>query len=293
MEGLIVKGIGGFYYVLDEGGTIHTLRAQGKLRRAHITPLVGDRVRFEPGQGEEAHGWLSAVLARKNSLIRPPVANIDKLVITLAAASPSPDLLLADRLFMLCVKSGIEPVVMINKSDQDASEAEELAVQYRGAGARVVMGSAQMGNGLDELRSVLRGSVHAFGGQSGVGKSTLINALYGLSLESGDLSFKTERGKHTTRHTELIRVEGGGMVLDTPGFSLLELELIEPINLKALYPEFEPYEGQCRFTPCAHYKEPGCAVRQAVQNGQVNRARHERYRQLYEEMNERWKERYD
>lgn len=292
MDGLIAKGVGGFYYVIDEGGRTHTLRAQGKLRRQRITPLVGDRVSFEAGEGE-AHGWLNAVRERKNSLIRPPVANIDRLVITLAAVKPSPDLLLADRLLMLCRLSGIEPVLAINKRDQDGRAAEELAAEYAGAGAHIAMVSAEDGGGVDELRALLRGTVHAFGGQSGVGKSTLINALYGLTLSTGDLSDKTERGKHTTRHTELIAVEGGGMVLDTPGFSLLELDLAPPLTLKDLYPEFAPYEGLCRFSPCAHVEEPDCAVCRAAREGLIARARYERYAELYETMNERWRERYD
>ena len=293
MQGLLVKGIGGFYTAVDEAGKAFTLRAQAKIRRQRLTPMIGDRVDFEPGPDDQTHGWLTAIRPRKNSLIRPPVANIDRLVITLAAGSPKADLLLTDRLILLCMRAGIGPVLVINKADQDEQEAQALAREYRGIKAPIMMVSAEKGEGVDALFDVLKGTIHAFGGQSGVGKSTLINALYGLRLATGSLSLKLDRGKHTTRHTELIPVRGGGMVLDTPGFSLLELDLVEPLTLCSLYPEFAPYEGKCRFAPCAHYKEPGCAVKEAVQAGDIDEARHARYVMLYEEMNERWKERYD
>lgn len=291
MEGLIIKGIGGFYTVVDQAGDHHTLRAQAKLRRQRLKPMVGDRVTFEPGADEESDGWLTAICPRKNSLVRPPVANIDRLVITLATVSPKADLMLADRLLMLCFRSNIVPVIVINKADQDAREAADLAREYAGA-SESMMVSAESGEGVDALRALLRGTVHAFGGQSGVGKSTLINALYGLTLTTGSLSNKIDRGRHTTRHSELIPVAGGGMVLDTPGFSLLDIDLIDPIEIKALYPEFAPYDDECRFAPCAHFKEPGCAVKAAVEAGEIARARYERYQAIYEEMGERWKERY-
>ena len=181
----------------------------------------------------------------------------------------------------------------VNKADEDPANAKALAKQFRGAAEGVFVLSAGTGEGVEALKQALRGTVHAFGGQSGVGKSTLINRLYGLDLDTGGLSDRIDRGKHTTRRCELIQVEGGGGVLDTPGFSLLELRLIDPKELKGLYPEFLPYEGKCRFTPCAHHKEPGCAVKEAVDQGLINRQRHERYCLLYEEMNERWRERYD
>lgn len=292
MEGQIVKGIGGFYTVSDEQGRHYTLRAQAKLRRQHLTPMVGDRVTFSLGSGEE-NSWLTGILPRRSCLTRPAVANVDKLAITLSAGAPKADLLLVDRLLILCRQAGIAPLVAVNKADADRENARNLARQYRDAAEGVFVLSAGTGEGVEALKQALRGTVHAFGGQSGVGKSTLINRLYGLRLGTGNLSDKIERGKHTTRHCELIEVEGGGRVLDTPGFSLLELQLIDPKELKGLYPEFLPYDGKCRFTPCAHHKEPGCAVKEAVDQGLVDRQRHERYCLLYEEMNERWRERYD
>jgi ribosome biogenesis GTPase len=291
MKGLVIKGIGGFYTVLSEDGGCHTLRAQNKLRRQKLKPMVGDHILFQPAaEGEE--GWMVAILPRKNSLLRPPVANIDVAVLVVAAASPDPDLLLLDRMLVAARQAGISPIVAVNKRDLAPERADAILAACRGAADGVFAVCARSGEGIAALRDALKGSVHALAGQSGAGKSTLINALYGLKLATGQVS-RIERGRHTTRHSELIRLPGGGMVLDTPGFSLLESELIEPIHLKDYYPEFAPFEGECRFNPCAHASEPGCAVRDAVRRGEIDAGRHERYRQLFEEMTKRWKERYD
>ena len=290
LEGLITKGVGGFYTAVAPDGRAHTLRAQSKLRRQKLTPMVGDRVKFQLGaEGED--GWLLAILPRKNSLTRPPVANIDLALLVVAAASPEADLLLLDRMLLYARQAGIRPVVAVNKFDLDPKTAEAIQCAYRGAADGAFLVSAGTGEGVEALREALSGSVHALAGQSGAGKSTLINRLYGLKLVTGQVS-RIERGKHTTRHSELIRLPGGGMVLDTPGFSLLESRLIEPIHLKESYPEFSPYEGDCRFSPCAHASEPGCAVRSAVGDG-IDPGRHERYKLLFDEMTQRWKDRYD
>ncbi len=291
MEGLVTKGIGGFYTVLSEGGTSHTLRAQSKIRRQKLKPMVGDHILFQPAaEGEE--GWMVAILPRKNSLLRPPVSNIDVAVLVVAAASPDPDLLLLDRMLVAARQAGISPVVAVNKRDLAPERADGILAACRKAADGAFAVCARSGEGIDALRDALQGSVHALAGQSGAGKSTLINALYGFTLVTGQVS-RIERGRHTTRHSELIGLPGGGMVLDTPGFSLLESDLIEPIHLKDYYPEFAPFEGECRFSPCAHASEPGCAVRDAVKRGEIDAGRHERYRQLFEEMTKRWKERYD
>jgi ribosome biogenesis GTPase len=290
-EGLITKGVGGFYTAVSADGFAHTLRAQSKLRRQHLTPMVGDRVEFQPGaEGEE--GWLVKILPRKNSLIRPPVANIDVALLVVAAASPDPDLVLLDRMLVAARQAGIKPIVAVNKADLAPEKASNILSAYRTAADRALLVSSKTGEGVSALREALAGSVHALSGQSGAGKSTLINALYGLTLVTGQVS-RIERGRHTTRHSELIALPGGGMVLDTPGFSLLESELIEPIHLKDYYPEFRPCEGSCRFSPCAHASEPGCRVREAVANGEIDPGRHERYKLLFEEMTQRWKDRYD
>ncbi|MBR3505388.1 MAG: ribosome small subunit-dependent GTPase A [Clostridia bacterium] len=292
MEGIILSGIGGFYTVLEDSGARHTLRAQGKLRRQRLTPLVGDRVVFRPGEGGQ-HGWLEAILPRRSELIRPPVANIDLIGVVVSAGTPAPDLLLADRMLMFARRGGIEAALIVNKCDEDGAAAEAIARQYAGSGARVFLTCAATGEGVDALKAALSGRVHALGGQSGVGKSSLLNRMYGFSRETGALSEKIERGKNTTRHCELIPLPDGGMALDTPGFSLLELPLCDPYELRFLVPELEKYEGECRFQPCAHVSEPGCAARAAVERGEVSRERWSRYCELFEDMKTRWRERYD
>ena len=291
MQGILLKGVGGFYYARTEDESVYTLRAQGKLRRDRMKPKVGDRVEFSPGTGEE-HGWILRVEPRKNELTRPPVANVDVIAIVVAAATPEPDLLLADRLMLNARRAGIGVQLVVSKCDLDPERAEAICRQYCGADANPIAVSSANGTGIDELREMLKGKIHALAGQSGAGKSTLINALYGLNTETGDLSKKIERGKNTTRHCELIPVSGG-MVLDTPGFSLLESDPFDPVELKDGYPEFAPYEGQCFFHPCYHATEPKCAVLNAVKEGAIDSERHARYVALLEETKERWRERYD
>ncbi|MBQ1257776.1 MAG: ribosome small subunit-dependent GTPase A [Clostridia bacterium] len=292
MTGIILRGIGGFYYVMDESGTVHQLRAQAKIRRVKLTPLVGDRVEFEPAKGD-MDGWLKEILPRDNSLVRPSVANIDLIVLVAAAASPKMDSLLIDRMLISARKARIDAMLVINKCDLDRDAAEDIKRRYSNAGIDVMLTSAEKGEGVDALRRRLSGLTHAFGGQSGVGKSSLINALYGLELMVGRVSDKIERGKHTTRRCELISVEGGGRVLDTPGFSLLETDLIEPREVSSWYPEFYPYEGKCRFSPCFHAGEPDCCVKDALEEGAFPRERYESYIEILNEMKERWKNRYD
>lgn len=292
MEGRVLCGVGGFYTVIDEKGQKYTLRAQGKLRKQRLSPMAGDMVRFQPGQGEQ-HGWLEAILPRANQLVRPPVANIDRIAIVISAGTPEPDLMLVDRMLIFARMNEIEPLIVINKCDEGDMSAAQIAQQYAGTGTKVMRTCAMTGDGIEALREELKGTIHAFGGQSGVGKSTLINKLYGLTQETGGLSEKIERGRNTTRHCELIPLPGGGMVLDTPGFSLLELNLMDPVELRNLIPEFEEYEGTCRFQPCVHISEPDCTVRAAVSQGRISKERWERYKMLHEDMKQRWRERYD
>ena len=288
--GTILQGIGGFYTARDEDGREYILRAQGKLRRERMKPKVGDRVELIPGEGEE-HGWICRILPRRNELVRPPVANID--VIVIAAATPDPDLMMVDRLMLNARRAGIAVQLVINKSDLSPDNAGDIVRQYRGAEVSPLQVCAATGAGMEALRERLRGRIHALAGQSGAGKSTMINALYGLDLETGDLSRKIDRGKNTTRHCQLIPVEGGGMVLDTPGFSLLESGVFDPVELKDSWPEFTPYEGQCYFQPCYHATEPRCAVLDAVAAGKIDDRRHGRYIALLDEMKLRWRDRYD
>ena len=292
LTGTILQGIGGFYTALDDEGRSYTLKAQGKLRRERLKPKVGDRVEMVPGEGE-ADGWICRILPRHNELVRPPVANIDAIVIVVAAATPDPDLMMADRLMLNARRAGISVQLVVNKCDLAPERADDIVRQYREAQVQPLKVCASTGEGLDALRKRLKGKVHALAGQSGAGKSTMINALYGLELETGGLSRKIERGKNTTRHCQLIPVEGGGMVLDTPGFSLLETELFDPVELKDSWPEFMPFEGQCYFKPCYHATEPRCAVLEAVAAGEIDGQRHGRYVALLEEMKLRWRDRYD
>ena len=291
MEGSILRGIGSFYTVLcDEDGREYTLRAQKKLRHQKLTPMVGDRVRFTPGQGEE-DGWLEEILPRRSMLVRPSVANVDMLMLVVASV-PAPDLLLCDKLILRATQGSMTPAICVNKIDLGDGLAQQIEAEYAGTQLRVFSVSAHTGEGVGALREAMRGRVTYLAGQSAVGKSSLLNALFGLSLETGGLSRKTERGRHTTRRAEMMALDGM-FVLDTPGFSLLELEdAIEPEAFAQLYPEYNALAGACRFQPCLHDREPGCAVHAAVDRGELSAARWARYRELLGEMREKWKGRY-
>lgn len=289
-EGLIVKGVGGLYYARGTDGQTHVLRAKGKFRRERITPMVGDKILYTPDRGDE-HGWVEEILPRQSELLRPPVANV-KTIMLVAAPQPAPDYLLMDTLLIMAREQGIRPVLVANKCDLSRELGEEMRRVYAGA-ATVLEVSAVDGTGLEELRRVMLEGICCFAGQSGVGKSTLLSATTGLSLETGEISRKIARGKHTTRHAELLYA-GAYRVLDTPGFSLLELwEGMEPERLQEYYPEFVPYLGQCKFSPCYHYSEPGCAVLRAVEEGEISGERLERYHRLLEKVQKAWRERYD
>lgn len=293
MKGTLIRGVGSFYTVRDAEGKEYTLRCKKKFRRDRIVPLVGDDVLFSPGQGEE-HGWLEEILPRKTVCLRPPVANVTRLVIVIAPV-PEPDLLLVDRQISRAVAQRMEILIVVNKCDLDSALlAERIQREYEQTGICVIAASAKEGTGLDEIRKALGdGSLCCFTGQSGAGKSTLLNKLLGLELETGDISRKISRGKNTTRHTELIE-KNGIRVMDTAGFNLLEAEsALEPEKLKERYPEFTPYEGKCRFRECLHDREPGCAVTEAADRGMISRDRLERYRALLAETREVWRERYD
>ena len=291
MTGSILRGIGSFYTVLaDEDAQEYTLRAQKKLRHQKLTPMVGDRVRFTPGEGDD-DGWIEEILPRKSELIRPSVANADMLMLVVASV-PQPDMLLVDKLILRAERGGMTPAICVNKVDLGEELAQRIAAEYAGTELRVFSVSARTGEGIDALREAMRGKVTCLAGQSAVGKSSLLNALFGLNLETGGLSRKTERGRHTTRRAEMMALDGS-FVLDTPGFSLLELETdMEPQEFASLYPEYNALAADCRFQPCLHDREPGCAVRAAVESGALGAARWARYRQLLGEVRENWKGRY-
>lgn len=291
MEGILIRGIGSFYTAVDAEGGAFTLRCPKKFRFQGMTPMVGDRVRFTPGQGEE-EGWVDEIFPRRSVFVRPPVANTEALLITLCP-EPAPDFLLADRLLVECRRQGIRAILVATKEDLDGGElARTLRRDYAKADAAVISVCAGTGAGLDELRDAMGGDICCLAGQSGVGKSTLLAALTGLDLEVGEISRKIARGKNTTRRAELL-MTGGLRVFDTAGFSLLALSgLEEPESLPAYYPEFWPMAEGCRFQPCLHATEPGCLVRRAVETGDISRARHDRYLTLLGEMREAWERRY-
>ena len=290
-QGTLIRGVGSFYTVVDAAGDQYTLRCKKKFRRMHMSPLVGDEVLFTPGEGEE-HGWLEEILPRKSECLRPPVANVQYLLIVVAPA-PEPDMLLVDRIMVRARMQGMEIALVTNKCDLDASLPDRLREQYRACGVPVFAVSAVTGEGLDALRDAMRGRLCCLTGQSGVGKSTLLGAVLGMELETGELSERIQRGKNTTRHAELL-MKDGLRVLDTAGFSLLELDgTMEPVTLKDYYPEFAPHEGRCRFQPCYHDREPGCSVTAACEAGQIDPLRLQRYRSLLSDVREAWRNRYD
>ena len=277
-----MRALSGFYYVRTEDALV-PCRARGRFRLDGLTPLVGDRVIVT--ENADGSGALERVLPRKNAFLRPAAANIDCIVMLLSAALPVTDPYLADRVTVRCEKNGCGVVLVINKCDLDP--AERLRSVYAGTGYPVFAVSAVTGEGVMELKSALAGKICCFTGNSGVGKSTLINALApGLAIPTGEVSQKLGRGRHTTRHVELFDVGGGTLLCDTPGFASFGDELETPImseELAGLFPEFRPYLDRCRFDDCTHRSEPGCALRAAVEAGQVHPSRYGSYLRLYEE----------
>lgn len=290
-RGLILKGVGGFYTVRTPEGEHVTCTVRGRFRMEGITPVCGDRVELERQQ--EGHAAIAEILERKSLLARPPVANIDQLIIVLSASVPKPDLMLCDKLLLAASPYPIEPLILINKCDTvEGGDAEAIARQYAGHYNTLTV-SALTGQGLDELANALDGRISCFAGQSAVGKSSLLNGLIpGLDLPVGKLARRTARGKHTTRHAELWPYRGGA-VLDTPGFSLLDLKLMDQDALNRAYREFGNAPESCRFTQCAHRSEPDCAVKALLPTGALARERYERYVELSLQLEEMRKHVYD
>lgn len=284
MEGRIAKALSGYYYV-DTGAERITCRARGKFRLDGTSPLVGDRVRVDVSP--DGTGSVREILPRRNYFIRPAVANIDLLVMLAAAVNPVTDPFLIDRVSALAAHHSCDFLLCINKAD--ANRGDELFSLYTGSGMDVLRTSAVSGEGLEALSEQLAGRVCAFTGNSGVGKSSLLNALSPeLSLLTGEVSEKLGRGRHTTRHVELFSLPNGGYVADTPGFGSFDIEQMEsirPAELQYCFPEFEPYLGACRFTDCTHRSEPDCAVRAAAEAGRIQPSRMDSYRRLWEQAN--------
>ena len=290
-EGRIQKALSGFYYV-DTGTEVLTCRARGKFRKDGVSPLVGDRVEVrELGNGE---GFVEAILPRKNAFTRPAVANIDQLVVIASGAIPKTDPFLIDRVAAIAALKGCEVIILLNKCDLDS--ADNLYQIYRAAGFQTLRVSAQTGEGLEELIPLISNKLSAFTGNSGVGKSSILNALDPeFQLRVGEVSDALGRGRHTTRHVELFHLSCGADIVDSPGFSSFETDELN-LELKRRLPEtfreFQPYLDNCRFVGCSHTKEKGCAVLEAVRRGEIQKSRHASYLSLYEELKplKDWKE---
>lgn len=287
MKGKIIKGIAGFYYIhTPEDGIIYECKAKGIFRKQNVKPLVGDNVEINTDNQPEGKGIITDILPRTNELIRPAVANVDQALVLFAAAEPDPNLNLLDRFLVMMQKQGVKTMICFNKKDIVTNkEMSKLKDTYQGCGYEVFATSIRNQDGISDIYQYIRGKTTVLAGPSGVGKSSLINELAPKAMmETGNVSEKIKRGKHTTRHSELIYVEHGTYIMDTPGFSSLYINEIETDELKDYYIEFLEYENDCRFIGCRHLNEPGCAVKGALDEGEISLLRYENYKLLYEEL---------
>ncbi len=289
MQGKIIKGIAGFYYVHVVESGLYECKAKGVFRKEKIKPLVGDMVEMDVLDETEKKGNIVDILPRKNELIRPAVANIDQALVVFAVTKPKPHFNLLDRFLIMMESKGIPVILCFNKKDiATEPEIQQLKDIYETCGYQIVFTSALEEENVGQLKELLDGKTTAIAGPSGVGKSSLINIIQpDAKMETGSISEKIERGKHTTRHSELIWIEDDTYIMDTPGFSSLYTNDFEKEELKFYFTEFAPYEGECRFLGCDHVHEPGCAVKEALQEGKIHPVRYENYLEMYTELKER------
>ena len=275
MQGIIVKGIAGFYYVLS-GGEVYQCKARGKFKNQHILPTVGDQVMME--KREDGDSVIIEILPRKNSFIRPPIANVDCLVVVIAAAEPEPNLTLLDRFLAMAEYHQTQAILCVNKMDLVTEETRQKLYEIYGNLYPLVFVCGLTGNGLGELQQMVAGKRCAFAGPSGVGKSTILGRILpSEQIETGEISEKTKRGKHTTRHVEIFRAGENTLLYDTPGFTSFEVLEAEEDELSQCYPEMLPLMNQCRYDNCRHLNEPGCAVIEAVEEGRIHPSRYRSY----------------
>ena len=282
-QGIITKGIGGFYYISAAEG-LYECKARGIFRRQEITPLPGDRVNISVIDEDKKLGSLDEILPRESELVRPAVANVNQVVIVISSKSPQPDFLLLDKLLVTAGQKDLDALICVNKIDLDhEGEYKNIVQAYEKSGYRVILASSKIDSGLDTLKEALKDRISVFAGQSGVGKSTILNRIMNYyAMKTGEISDRLDRGKHTTRHAELIKLDTGGYIVDTPGFSSFELEGISHLDLQLYYPEFQSNISQCRFTGCSHVSEPDCAIKHDLEENKIDAGRYSRYVTFYD-----------